>query len=196
MSKTKKGGYPPVQTPAENKATQKLFRSEYREELADNLCKANVGNPQLLRAFHRTKGHTVKFNSISACYIAHRYIGVDKYLYEPNEKLWMVQEEGLYYEVEEAEVTNKLSEVLIDIAKCVAGDEVEGEELAAEFIDHTFVNAVVNLYKNVSLPKDTYNKIDKIRKVIVPEMTISRSQTITLLVNEKEKKLNGRLKKA
>ena len=54
----------------------------------------------------------------------------------------------------------------------------------------------VSKYKNVSLPKDTYNKIDKIRKVIVPEMTISRSQTITLLVNEKEKKLNGRLKKA
>ena len=50
--------------------------------------------------------------------------------------------------------------------------------------------------KNVSLPKETYNKIDKIRKVIVPEMTISRSQTITLLVNEKEKKLNGRLKNA
>ena len=54
----------------------------------------------------------------------------------------------------------------------------------------------ISKYKNVSLPKDTYNKIDKIRKIIVPEMTISRSQTITLLVNEKEKKLNGRLKKA
>ena len=54
----------------------------------------------------------------------------------------------------------------------------------------------ISKYKIVSLPKDTYNKIDKIRKVIVPEMTISRSQTITLLVNEKEKKLNGRLKKA
>ena len=54
----------------------------------------------------------------------------------------------------------------------------------------------ISKYKNVSLPKDTYNKIDKIIKVIVPEMTISRSQTITLLVNEKEKKLNGRLKKA
>ena len=52
----------------------------------------------------------------------------------------------------------------------------------------------ISKYKNVSLPKETYNKIDKIRKVIVPEMTISRSQTITLLVNEKEKKLNGRLK--
>ena len=46
----------------------------------------------------------------------------------------------------------------------------------------------ISKYKNVSLPKDTYYKIDKIRKVIVPE--------ITLLVNEKEKKLNGRLKKA
>ena len=53
----------------------------------------------------------------------------------------------------------------------------------------------ISKYKNVSLPKDTYNKIDKIRKVIVPQMTISRSQTITLLVNEKEKKLNGRIKK-
>jgi hypothetical protein len=54
----------------------------------------------------------------------------------------------------------------------------------------------ISKYKNVSLPKETYNKIDKIRKVIVPEMTISRSQTITLLVNEKEKKLNGRIKNA
>ena len=54
----------------------------------------------------------------------------------------------------------------------------------------------ITKYKNVSLPKETYNKIDKIRKVMIPEMTISRSQTITLLVNEKEKKLNGRLKKA
>ena len=54
----------------------------------------------------------------------------------------------------------------------------------------------ISKYKNVSLPKDTYYKIDKIRKVIVPEMTISRSQTITLLVNEKEKKLNGKLKKS
>ena len=51
----------------------------------------------------------------------------------------------------------------------------------------------ISKYKNVSLPKETYNKIDSIRKVIVPEMTISRSQTITLLVNEKTKSLNGRL---
>ena len=54
----------------------------------------------------------------------------------------------------------------------------------------------ISKYKNVSLPKDTYNKIDKIRKVMIPEMTISRSQTITVLVNEKEKKFNGKLKNA
>ncbi len=54
----------------------------------------------------------------------------------------------------------------------------------------------ISKYKNVSLSKDTYNKIDKIRKVMIPEMTISRSQTITLLVNEKEKRLNGKLKNA
>ena len=54
----------------------------------------------------------------------------------------------------------------------------------------------ISKYKNVSLPKDTYNKIDKIRKVMIPEMTISRSQTITLLVNEKAKKLNGTVKDA
>ena len=53
----------------------------------------------------------------------------------------------------------------------------------------------ISKYKNESLPKDTYNKIDKIRKVMIPEMTISRSQTITLLVNEKAKRLNGKLEK-
>jgi hypothetical protein len=53
----------------------------------------------------------------------------------------------------------------------------------------------ISKYKNVSLSKETYNKIDAIRRVIVPQMTISRSQTITLLVNEKEKSLNGKLTK-
>ena len=52
----------------------------------------------------------------------------------------------------------------------------------------------ISKYKNVSLSKDTYTKIDKIRRVMIPEMIISRSQTITLLVNEKQKKLNGRMK--
>ena len=52
----------------------------------------------------------------------------------------------------------------------------------------------ISKYKNVSLPKDTYNKIDKIRKTIQPVTVLSRSQTISILVNEKARKLNGKIK--
>ena len=47
----------------------------------------------------------------------------------------------------------------------------------------------ISKYKNVSLSKDTYPKIDRLRKVIVPNTIISRSQTVNILVNEK---LNGK----
>ena len=47
----------------------------------------------------------------------------------------------------------------------------------------------MNKYKNVSLSKDTYTKIDKLRRVIVPNTIVSRSQTVNILVNEK---LNGK----
>ena len=50
----------------------------------------------------------------------------------------------------------------------------------------------ISKYKNVSLAKETYQKLDKIRRIIVPNTIISRSQTINILVNEKNKKLNGR----
>ena len=50
----------------------------------------------------------------------------------------------------------------------------------------------ISKYKNVSLSKDTYSKIDKIRRVIVPNTIISRSQTINILVNKEEKRLNGK----
>jgi len=52
----------------------------------------------------------------------------------------------------------------------------------------------ISKYKNVSLSKDTYNKIDKIRRLIQPDTIMSRSQTINILVNEKVKKLNGKIK--
>ena len=48
-------------------------------------------------------------------------------------------------------------------------------------------------YKNVSLSKDTYTKLDLLRKEIVPNTTISRAQTVNILVNEKVKLLNGKL---
>jgi len=52
----------------------------------------------------------------------------------------------------------------------------------------------ISKYKNVSLSKDTYTKIDKIRRVIQPNTTLSRSQTINILVNEKLEKLNGKVR--
>ena len=48
-------------------------------------------------------------------------------------------------------------------------------------------------YKNVSLSKDTYTKLDQLRKVIVPNTTIPRAQTVNILVNEKVGSLNGKV---
>ena len=50
-------------------------------------------------------------------------------------------------------------------------------------------------YKNVSLSKDTYTKLDSLRRVIVPNTVISRAQTVNILVNEKVEKFNGKLSK-
>ena len=52
----------------------------------------------------------------------------------------------------------------------------------------------ISKYKNVSLSKDTYAKIDRLRRMIVPNTIISRSQTVNILVNEKVEKLNGKAK--
>ena len=52
----------------------------------------------------------------------------------------------------------------------------------------------ITKYKNVSLSHKTYDLIDKIRKVIQPDTVLSRSQTISILVNEKAMKLNGQNK--
>ena len=50
----------------------------------------------------------------------------------------------------------------------------------------------ISKYKNVSLSKDTYTKIDRLRRVNVPNTIVSRSQTVNILVNEKVEKLNGK----
>ena len=48
-------------------------------------------------------------------------------------------------------------------------------------------------YKNVSLSKDTYTNLDQLRKFIVRNTTISRAQTVNILVNEKVGSLNGKV---
>jgi hypothetical protein len=51
-------------------------------------------------------------------------------------------------------------------------------------------------YKNVSLSLATYDKVEKLRKVIIPDdPNTSRSKTVTLLVNREMKKLNGKERK-
>ncbi len=50
----------------------------------------------------------------------------------------------------------------------------------------------ISRYKNVSLTKDTYQNLDKIRKVITPHLVQSRSGTINILVNREIERLNGR----
>ena len=52
----------------------------------------------------------------------------------------------------------------------------------------------ISKYKNVSLSKDTYTKIDRLRRVLEPNTVVSRSQTVNILVNEKVEKLNGKVK--
>ena len=53
----------------------------------------------------------------------------------------------------------------------------------------------ITKYKIVSLSHKTYDAIDILRKKIVPNTILSRSQTINILVNEKVRKLNGKIKK-
>ena len=50
----------------------------------------------------------------------------------------------------------------------------------------------ISRYKNVSLGKETYQNLDKIRKVITPHIIQSRSGTINILVNKEIERLNGK----
>ena len=59
-------------------------------------------------------------------------------------------------------------------------------------ITHVF-NA--DAIKNVSLTKETYAVLEKLSKVLLPDAKLSVAKTIEVLSNEKERKLNGKLKK-
>ena len=50
----------------------------------------------------------------------------------------------------------------------------------------------ISRYKNVSLARETYYNLDKIRKVITPHIIQSRSGTINILVNKEMQRLNGK----
>ena len=52
----------------------------------------------------------------------------------------------------------------------------------------------ISKYKNVSLSKDTYHNLDRIRRVITPYTVQSRSWTINILINKEIERLNGKSK--
>ena len=54
----------------------------------------------------------------------------------------------------------------------------------------------ISKYKSLAVSHDCYEKIGKIAKSIAPGITLSRAQTIKMLVDEKVKKLNGKLNKS
>ena len=53
----------------------------------------------------------------------------------------------------------------------------------------------ITKYKNVSLSHKTYDLLVQLRLKMVAKTILCRSQTLSVLVNEKASKLNGRLKK-
>ena len=54
----------------------------------------------------------------------------------------------------------------------------------------------ISKYKSLAVSHDCYEKIGKIAKSIAPGVTLSRAQTIKMLVDEIVKKLNGKLAKS
>ena len=51
----------------------------------------------------------------------------------------------------------------------------------------------ISKYKSVALSHDICNKLDKIRKIIVPEVQVSRAKALDIIINEKARKLNGKM---
>ena len=54
----------------------------------------------------------------------------------------------------------------------------------------------ITKYKSVALSHSSAQTLDKIRRIILPGAVVSRAKTLDMLINEKAKKLNGKLKKS
>ncbi len=53
----------------------------------------------------------------------------------------------------------------------------------------------ISKYKSLAVDHACSDKIDKMTKVLTPGITLSREQVIRMLVDEKAKKLNGKITK-
>ena len=53
-----------------------------------------------------------------------------------------------------------------------------------------------NKYHSLAVSHETYDNLGKLSKNLAPGVTLSRAQTVKVIVNEKVKKLNGKLTKS
>tara|TARA_R110000851_G_scaffold73798_1_gene162767 strand:+ start:496 stop:708 length:213 start_codon:yes stop_codon:yes gene_type:complete len=51
----------------------------------------------------------------------------------------------------------------------------------------------ISKYKSLAVSHDCYEKIGKIAQNLAPGVTLSRAQTVKILVDERANKLNGKL---
>jgi len=51
-------------------------------------------------------------------------------------------------------------------------------------------------YKNITVDNETYKKVTLLQEKMIPDLKVSRSQVIKTLVNEKARKLNGKISRA
>jgi RNA-binding protein YlmH len=54
----------------------------------------------------------------------------------------------------------------------------------------------ISKYKSVALSHDSCEKLDKICKVIVPLTKVSRAKALDIIINEKVRKLNGKISRS
>jgi len=53
----------------------------------------------------------------------------------------------------------------------------------------------ISKYRNVSLTQDTYNTLVRLSKTLLPDAKFSISKTVEALATEKDRKLNGKIRK-
>jgi hypothetical protein len=53
----------------------------------------------------------------------------------------------------------------------------------------------ISKYRNVSLTHETYNILVRLSKTLLPDAKLSISKTVEALATEKDRKLNGKIRK-
>ena len=72
-------------------------------------------------------------------------------------------------------------------------ERLKGKKDSIDILKEDIQMTDISKYKSVALSHSSCDKLDKIRKVIVPEVSVSRAKALDIIINEKVRKLNGKL---